>query len=92
MRRGLYFGEVLAIISRTMRQRTLDINEVKRSIAALKGKDLSVSVNKGRKKILNMDGVIVDIFPSVFTFRAVAGELVSFSYSDVICGDIVFKN
>lgn len=73
-----------------MRQRTTDVNEVKRAIAALKGKDLSVSVNKGRKKILNMEGVIVDLFPSVFTFRAAAGDLVSFSYSDVICGDIIF--
>ena len=74
-----------------MRQRTLDVNEVKRRIAALKGEDLSVSVNKGRKKVLNMNGVIVDVFPSVFTFRAAAGELVSFSYSDVICGDIVLR-
>ena len=58
-----------------MRQRTLDVNEVKRRIAALKGEDLSVSVNKGRKKVLNMNGVIVDVFPSVFTFRATAGDI-----------------
>lgn len=67
------------------------MEEVKRKIAELKGKDLSVAVNRGRKKVTRMSGVIVDLFPSVFTFRAAAGDLVSFSYSDVICGDIVFR-
>lgn len=71
-----------------MRPRATSIEEVKRSIAELKGKDLSVSVNKGRKKTVKLNGVIADMFPSVFTFRAAAGELVSFSYSDVICGEI----
>ena len=74
-----------------MRQRATSVEEVKRKIAELKGKDLSVAVNLGRKKITRMSGVIVDLFPSVFTFRAAAGDLVSFSYSDVICGDIVFR-
>lgn len=74
-----------------MRQRATSVDEVKRKIAELKGKNLSVAVNRGRKRITRMNGVIVDMFPSVFTFRAVRGDLVSFSYSDVICGDIVFR-
>ncbi|MCM1368583.1 MAG: Veg family protein [Roseburia sp.] len=74
-----------------MRQRTVNISDVKRKIAELKGKTLSVSVNRGRNKITRLNGVIVDTFPSVFTFRATAGDLVSFSYSDVICGDIRFS-
>ncbi len=74
-----------------MRARTQNIEEVKTRIAELKGKSLSLSVNKGRKKTVLLDGEIADLFPSVFTFRAAAGELVSFSYSDVICGDIVIR-
>ncbi len=74
-----------------MRQRAVGVEEVKRRLSELKGKNLSVAVNRGRNKITHIDGVIVDMFPSVFTFRAVAGELVSFSYSDVICGDIIFR-
>lgn len=74
-----------------MRQRTVNIADVKRKIAELKGKNLSVSVNRGRNRITRLNGVIVDTFPSVFTFRAAAGDLVSFSYSDVICGDIRFS-
>ena len=71
-----------------MRPRATSLEEVKKSIAELKGKQLSVSVNKGRKKTVKLSGVIADMFPSVFTFRAAAGELGSFSYSDVICGEI----
>ncbi len=73
-----------------MRQRTVNINDVKRNISAMKGKNLLLAVNKGRNKITKMQGEIVDVFPSVFTFRAACGDLVSFSYSDVICGDIKF--
>lgn len=74
-----------------MRRRVMNINEVKRNIADLKGKNLSLAINKGRKKVMRLDGEIVDLFPSVFTFRAIAGDIVSFSYSDVICGDIKFS-
>lgn len=74
-----------------MRRRAVNVEEVKRNIARLKGVNLSVAVNRGRKKIERISGEIVDLFPSVFTFRAAAGELVSFSYSDVICGDIKFS-
>ncbi len=74
-----------------MRQRISNVQEVKTKIAELKGKQLVAAVNKGRKKITRMKGEIVDLFPSVFTFRAAHGDLVSFSYSDVICGDIVFR-
>ena len=74
-----------------MRRRAVNVEEVKRNIAQLKGVNLSVAVNRGRKKIERLSGEIVDLFPSVFTFRAAAGELVSFSSSDVICGDIKFS-
>lgn len=76
-----------------MRQRAqLSVEDVKRKISELKGQRLSVAVNKGRKKVLHLSGVIEDTFPAVFTFRAAAGEIVSFSYTDVICGDIRFVN
>ena len=74
-----------------MRTRAQNIEEVKKHIAALKGKSLSLAVNKGRKKVVRLSGTIADVFPSVFTFRALAGDIVSFSYSDVICGDIIIS-
>lgn len=74
-----------------MRPRAQSIDQVKQAIAELKGKSLSVAVNRGRKKIIRLSGEITDLFPGVFMFKAAAGEIVSFSYSDVICGDIVIK-
>ncbi len=74
-----------------MRARAISVEEVKRNILGLKGKALCLDVNKGRKKTVRLNGEIVDLFPSVFTFRAGSGDIVSFSYSDVICGDIVFS-
>ena len=71
-----------------MRRQVVSIQEVKQKISELRGKTLSLAVNKGRNKITTLDGQIVDLFPSVFTFRAAAGEIVSFAYSDIICGDI----
>lgn len=74
-----------------MRRRAVNIQEVKRKIEGLKGKNLSLAVNKGRNQIVRMDGQIVDLFPYVFTFRS-GEDLVSFSYSDIICGDIRISN
>lgn len=74
-----------------MRACVKNIDEVKRKIFELKGKALSVAVNKGRKKTVKLDGTINDVFPSVFTFRPNDGDIVSFSYSDIICGDIVIS-
>ncbi len=75
-----------------MRTVSHNIEDVKRRIEGLKGKNLALSVNKGRKKVVKLDGVIEDVFPSVFTFRDAGGDIASFWYSDVICGDIVLAN
>lgn len=74
-----------------MRARARSVEEVKKSIEGMRGRALSVAVNKGRKKTLHIKGVIEDLFPSVFTLRAASGDKVSFSYSDVICGEIVLE-
>lgn len=74
-----------------MRKRAVSVEEVKETINNLRGSDLKISVNKGRKRILKYDGVIGDLYPAVFTLRIKSDknvDLLSFSYSDVICGDI----
>lgn len=72
-----------------MRKCGLSIEDVKRHVAELKGSTLTLSVNKGRKRITDFGGEVVDTFRSVFTFMANDGELMSFAYADVICGNIV---
>ena len=75
-----------------MRQRAVSVEEVKNKLRELKGRNLSVAVNRGRNKITRMNGVIVDMFPSVFTIRVVAGDILSFSFSDIICGEVRLKS
>ena len=72
----------------------MSIADAKRHIAALSGETLKISVNKGRKKIVKYDGHIGDIYPSVFTLHIVGDKninLLSCSYSDLICGQIQLK-
>lgn len=69
----------------------MSVEEVKKNIEGLKGESLKISVNKGRKRVLKYDGEIAQLYPAVFTLRITSDkniDLLSFSYSDVICGDI----
>ena len=81
-----YFGHHIG-----MRKNTMSIEEAKKHIQALRGTPLRISVNKGRKKVLRYDGQIADVYPSVFTLQISDDEntnMLSCSYSDIICGDI----
>ncbi|MCL2061351.1 MAG: Veg family protein [Firmicutes bacterium] len=74
-----------------MRKSSMSIEEAKRHINGLKGTALKISVNKGRKKINHYNGLIGDVYPSVFTLQITGDkniQMLSCSYSDLICGDI----
>ncbi|MBQ7977143.1 MAG: Veg family protein [Clostridia bacterium] len=69
----------------------MDLNKVKDEILKLKGKYVEMEVNKGRKKITHYEGVLEDIYASVFVVRlkdATKNDKISYSYSDVLCGDV----
>lgn len=77
-----------------MRKSAMSIDEVKTYVDSLKGRSLKISVNKGRKRIVRYDGSIEEIYPSVFTLKIHGDKnvnMLSCSYSDVICGDIKIK-
>lgn len=80
-----------------MKRSTVNLNDIKQRIIALKGKPISIQANRGRKKIENYTGIIENIYPSVFTIKVednVMLDNLTCSYSDVLCGDvkIVDKN
>ena len=77
-----------------MRKTGLNIDEIKSKIIALKGREVEMNINRGRKKIETVSGVIQDIYPSVFTVALTAQKsaLQTFSYYDVLCGNVVFCN
>ena len=55
-----------------------------------------MQVNKGRKKILKYTGVIENVYPSIFTVRLtgdiVSSDFLSYSYSEVLCGNVKIKS
>lgn len=77
-----------------MRKQAISIEEVKNGIVALRGEHLKISVNKGRKKIVKYEGEIDSVYSQVFTLKIIDDKninMLSFSYSDVICGDIKLR-
>ena len=73
-----------------MRKAGLSIEEVKTKIRDLKGREVEVNINRGRKKYDTLSGVIKDVYPSVFTIENESSQLQTFSYYDVLCGNVVF--
>lgn len=78
-----------------MRKATLSLNEIIEKIKKMQGKDVNMEVNRGRKRIEKYVGVIENVYPSVFTVAIKSPEnqnSQSFSYSDVLCGDVKIKD
>lgn len=69
-----------------MRANANALTEIKQRIADLKGNEINLSVNRGRKKIDKLQGFIENTYPSVFTFLTEEKNRETFSYFDVLCG------
>lgn len=64
---------------------------VKQKIALLQGKLIYLTINKGRNRIVKFNGYIDKVYPSMFIIKPdekVDLDRMSYSYSDVLCGDI----
>lgn len=70
------------------------LDEVKSQIAALKGNEIQMSINRGRKRFDTFSAIVDNVYPSVFTVRVDAEKQQqnqTFSYFDVLCGDVVIR-
>lgn len=74
-----------------MRKINLGLDDVKKKISALKGTNVEMNINRGRKKIDTINGIIKDVYPSVFTVKLDDGrqKIQTFSYFDVLCGNVI---
>ncbi len=72
-----------------MRKIVYGLEEIKKKIGDLKGQDVQMSINRGRKKIEFLTATIKDVYPSVFTIKTADEKLQTFSYFDVMCGNVV---
>ena len=78
-----------------MKKQGLSIDAIREKIRELVGKNIYMEVCRGRKQIKKYNGVVENTFPSVFVVRLTdSGQIVeslSYSYSDVLCGDVVIE-
>lgn len=71
------------------------ILEVKQNLEQLVGSNVDLLVNKGRKKIIKFNAKILGVYPSMFTIcpnENVELDRTSYSFNDVMCGDIKIIN
>lgn len=77
-----------------MRKVKQSINDVIESIKALQGEHVCMEIQKGRNRVEKYNGVIESVYPSIFVVKANSGssqKAVSYSYSDVLCGDVTVQ-
>ena len=74
-----------------MRKISVSIDEIKARVLALKGSEIEMKFNKGRKRFDTISGTIKDVYPSVFTVcvKDSSGQIQTFSYYDVLCGNVI---
>ena len=58
-----------------MQRNGLNLNEIKDKITSIKGKGIDITINRGRKKIDIYEGIIENIYPSVFTVKILNNTL-----------------
>jgi len=71
------------------------LESVKTKIAELKGKRVEMEVNKGRNRIVSLQAVIDQVYPSMFIIKPTIEcdvDRFSYSYGDLLCGDIKIKD
>lgn len=73
-----------------MKRNIITIEDIKQSVLQLKGEQVKLYVNRGRRKILKLEGIIDKVYTSVFTVKQEVGAnaIHTYSYSDILCGEV----
>jgi len=78
-----------------MRKVDADIRDIISKIKNLKGENITMEVQKGRNRIEKYKGVIESVYPSIFTVKLDVADgnknSLSYSYSEVLCGDVIIE-
>ena len=78
-----------------MRKQCLTIDTIKNKIDELVGKNIYMEVCRGRKQVKKYQGVIEHTYPSIFVVRLTNDDAtvpsLSYSYSDVLCGEVIIE-
>ena len=64
------------------------IREIKKKVEKIKGKTIKISVDVGRNKRENYEGIILETYQNVWIFKT-AVDFKSFGYNDIITNSVV---
>ena len=70
------------------------VDDIKQKILNLKGEEVNLYINRGRKKISTIRARIEDVYSSVFTVKTLSTDfdaISTYSFNDVLCGEVKIK-
>ena len=73
---------------------TKNIKDVKQMVRACAEQRVAVKVNLGRNKSVSYCGILSGVYPALFTVKPDDEDFLgktSYSYSDVLCGNVKIK-
>ena len=71
------------------------VENIKQKIMQLKGKEVNLDINRGRRKVSSYRARIENVYASVFTVKSCSIELdaiFTYSYNDILCGEVKISN
>lgn len=71
------------------------IENIKQKIIDLKGTEVNLHINRGRRKVSSYRARIEDVYASVFTVKSCPldlGIINTYSYNDILCGEVKISN
>lgn len=69
------------------------VDNIKQRILDLKGKEVNLYINRGRRKVASYRARIENVYASVFTVKAQELDTIStYSYNDILCGEVKISN
>lgn len=78
-----------------MKKKPNTVENIKQKILGLKGKEVDLHINRGRRKVSSYRARIEDVYASVFTVKSCPldlGAIFTYSYNDILCGDVKIIN
>ena len=69
------------------------VDNIKQKIMELKGQEVNLYVNRGRRKVSSIRARIENVYASVFTVNSKdSGSVYTYSYNDILCGEVKISN
>ena len=92
----MFFGLIIILIikknfgnNQFMKRNLETIESVRNRLMEIKGKDIVMKVNRGRRKIESFDAKLTETYTSVFMVKTDTNEPErSYSYTEVLCGNV----